>query len=254
MKIKILGAHMFESDTTRLSSILIDEVMAIDAGGLTSSLAFEQQEKIDHILLTHGHYDHIRDVPAIALKNQHRTINVHSIQPALDILTTHLINGTVYPDFTRWPENAPALKLFAVEKNASFSIDSYSIKAVEVSHAIPAVGYQVTDSNGDCIFFSGDTGPGLTSCWEQIEPHTLIIETALSNKSADIAPKPGHLCPLLLEKELSSFQTVKGYLPKVILTHMNSDVEDEIQNEVTQVADRLGADISLAYEGMEITG
>lgn len=253
MKIKILGAHMFESNTTRLSSLLIDDVMVLDAGGLTSSLSFAEQERITHILLTHGHYDHIRDVPAIALKNQHRTINVHSIQPTLDILTAHLINGTVYPDFTRWPTvESPALKLFPVSINTPFSIDSYSIKAVKVSHAVPAVGYQITDRHGDSLFYTGDTGPGLTSCWEQIDPKILIIETALSNKSADIAPKPGHLCPMLLEKELASFQSVNNYLPRVIITHMNSEVEDEIQVEANEIAARLGIDVSLAYEGMEV--
>ncbi|MFO8101760.1 MAG: MBL fold metallo-hydrolase, partial [Dehalococcoidia bacterium] len=103
MKIRILGAHMFESKDTRLSSILVDDVMAVDAGGLTSALSFSEQERIEHILLTHGHYDHIRDVPAIALKNQHRTINVHAIQTTLDVLTTNMINDVVYPDFTVWP-------------------------------------------------------------------------------------------------------------------------------------------------------
>lgn len=253
MKIKILGAHMFESNSTRLSSILIDDVMAVDAGGLTSSLSFAEQESITHILLTHGHYDHIRDVPAIALKNQHRTINVYAIQPALDVLTAHLINGTVYPDFTRWPENQPAVKLHPVESNTSFTIDSYSIKPVKVSHAIPAVGYQITDSKSNSVFYTGDTGPGLAPCWEQIDPGALIIETALSNKSAGVAPKPGHLCPILLEKELVSFQAIKGYLPRVILTHMNSEVEDEIGIEANQVSARLGIDITLAYEGMEVT-
>ncbi|MEE8420857.1 MAG: MBL fold metallo-hydrolase, partial [Dehalococcoidales bacterium] len=67
MKIKVLGAHNCESSATRLVSLLIDDVLALDAGSLTSSLTFAAQQKLKAILLTHQHYDHIRDVPAIAM-------------------------------------------------------------------------------------------------------------------------------------------------------------------------------------------
>lgn len=253
MKIKILGAHSYESTTTRLSSILIDDVMAIDAGGLTSSLSFTEQERIESILLTHGHYDHIRDVPAIALKNRHRTINIYATEITLDILTTHLINGVLYPKFTEWPSSeSPALRLNIIEPYRTQTIGDYSVLAIPVPHAVPAVGYQITDSQGKSIFFSGDTGPGLSACWEYISPEVLIIDMLFPNKSADLALKPGHLCPSLLSTELISFNQVNGYFPKVILTHLNPEVEDEIRGESGKLAKELGADICLAYEGMEI--
>ena len=253
MKIKILGAHSFESKDTRLSSILIDDIMAVDAGGLTSSLTFAEQERVEFILLTHGHYDHIRDVPAIALKNYHRTIDIYATESTLDVLTTHLINGTVYPKFTEWPSSeSPALRLNSLEPYKSQTIGAYNVLAVPVRHAVPAVGYQITDSQGRSIFFSGDTGPGLLSCWEHIAPQLLIMDMHFSNKSADIAPKPGHLCPSLLGEELVSFRQIKGYLPRVVLTHLNPGVEDEIRVEAAQLARELGADINLAYEGMGV--
>jgi phosphoribosyl 1,2-cyclic phosphodiesterase len=67
MEIRILGAHNVESANTRLTSVLVDGVLAMDAGALTSSLTFAEQEKVSSILLTHCHYDHVRDVAAIAL-------------------------------------------------------------------------------------------------------------------------------------------------------------------------------------------
>ncbi len=253
MNIRILGAHMFESKDTRLSSILIDDVLAVDAGGLTSALSFDEQGKVEHILLTHGHYDHIRDIPAIALKNQHRTINIHATQSTLDVLTTHLINGTLYPQFTEWPSpEKPALKLNTMEPYSNTTVGPYEVLAIPVSHAVPAVGFQITDGEGKSIFFSGDTGPGLASCWEHIAPQILIIETAFSNKSANMAPEPGHLCPSLLGQELANFQRIKGYLPRIIITHMNPEVEDEIREEARQLARALGTEISLAYEDMKI--
>ena len=51
MEIRILGAHNSESDTARLTSLLVDGTLAVDAGGLTSSLSFSEQAKVDNILL-----------------------------------------------------------------------------------------------------------------------------------------------------------------------------------------------------------
>ena len=46
MDITILGAHNTESEKTRLTSLLIDDVLAIDAGALTSSLSFGAQQNL----------------------------------------------------------------------------------------------------------------------------------------------------------------------------------------------------------------
>ncbi|MFO8010137.1 MAG: 3',5'-cyclic-nucleotide phosphodiesterase [Dehalococcoidia bacterium] len=253
MNIRFLGTHMYESNSTRLTSILIDDELAVDAGGLTSSLSFTEQERINNILLTHGHYDHIRDIPAIALKNQNRTINIYATKSTLDILLTHLINGIVYPAFAEWPSpERPSLKLESIAPYETVQVAQYNVLAVPVSHAIPAVGYQITDPRGRAVFFSGDTGPGLETCWEYINPQVMIIETAFSNKSSDTAIKPGHLCPGLLEKELAVFRKLHGYLPKVFLIHMDPAVEGEIEREAIQAGQRLDIEITLAREDMVI--
>jgi len=67
MNIQVLGAHNCESQNTKCISLLIDDALAIDAGGLTSSLSFETQQKLNAILLTHQHYDHVRDIPMLAM-------------------------------------------------------------------------------------------------------------------------------------------------------------------------------------------
>ena len=253
MKIRILGAHMFESKDSRLTSILIDNIMAIDAGALTSSLTFPEQEQIKYILLTHGHYDHIRDIPAFALKHQYRTTDIYATQSTLDILTTHFINGLVYPKFTEWPQpESPALRLNTIEQYEPITIGDYSVLTVPMCHSIPAWGYQVTNGDGKSVFFSGDTGPGLHSCWEHISPQVLIMDMGFSNKSVDIASKPGHLCPSLLGEELLDFHRTQGYFPKVIMTHLNPEVEDEVREEARQLATDLDIEISLAYDGMVI--
>ncbi|MDH4367734.1 MAG: MBL fold metallo-hydrolase, partial [Dehalococcoidia bacterium] len=99
MILKFLGTHNAESKNTRLVSFLIDDVLAVDAGSLVSELTFTQQRKIKAILLSHGHYDHIKAVPTFAFNNSDRITKILATPKTLEILSSHLINGVVYPEF-----------------------------------------------------------------------------------------------------------------------------------------------------------
>ena len=254
MNIQVLGAHNCESQNSKLLSILIDDVLAMDAGGLTSSLSLPAQQKIKSILITHHHYDHVRDIPAIAMNLflQNNTTNVYSTQPVYDTITTYLLNDRLYPNFLKRPPEKPTIKFTVVEPHQTKQIESYSILAVPVNHTDPALGYQVTAPDGKTVFYTGDTGPGLTDCWEYISPQLIIIEVTASNRFEEWAGEGGHLTPSLLKQELTSFREVKGYLPRVITVHMNPDLEKETAAEIAVVAQALNNSITPAYEGMRI--
>ena len=254
MNIQFLGAHNCESQSTKFVSLLIDDILAIDAGGLTSSLSFEAQQKLKAILLTHHHYDHIRDIPALGINFylHHATINIYSIQPVYDALTTHLLNGELYPNFLEKPKQNPTIKFTIIEPYRSKQIEGYSILATEANHSVPTVGYQVTSPEGKTVFYTGDTGPGLADCWKYVSPQLLITEIIGSNRYEEEAKRTGHLTPSLLKQELATFQEVKGHLPQVVLVHMTPTLEEEIKAELAVVAKALNNPITLAHEGMQL--
>ena len=254
MNIQVLGAHNCESQNSKLISLLIDDVLVIDAGGLTSSLSFEAQQKLKAILLTHHHYDHVRDVPTIGMNFalQGSTINIYSTQSVYDALTTHLLNDKLYPNFLKQPQGKPAIKFTIMEPYKPKQIEGYSILATPVNHSVLTVGYQVTSVDGKAVFYTSDTGPGLTDCWQKVSPQLLIIEVTLPNRYEEYAKEAGHLTPALLKQELATFQRLKGYLPQVVLVHMNPNLEKEIVAEVAAVARALSNPVTLAYEGMQL--
>ncbi len=252
MNIKLLGAHNCESQNTKFLSLLIDGSLVLDAGGLTSSLSFEAQQKVKAIMLTHQHYDHIRDVPAIAMNFylSGAAINIYSTLPVYNVLAAHLLNGKLYPNFLERPQGNPTIKFTVIEPRKTEQIEGYSILAVPVNHSVPTFGYQVTSSDSKVVFYTGDTGPGLTDCWEQVSPQLLIIEVIAPNSYEEFAKESGHLTPSLLKQELAIFHELKGYLPQVVVVHMNPRLEAEIRTEIATVAKDLNNPITLGYEGM----
>ena len=70
MRVRVLGAHQLETRDTRLTSFLIDGVLAVDAGSLTSGLTLEEQESVEAILITHHHFDHCRDLLTFGLNTR----------------------------------------------------------------------------------------------------------------------------------------------------------------------------------------
>jgi ribonuclease BN (tRNA processing enzyme) len=254
MQIKVLGAHNLESENTRFCSLLIDGVIAIDAGALTSSLSFAEQQEIKAVLLTHQHYDHIRDIPALAINYQEygTTIDVYSIQPVYEVLTNHLLNNVIYPNFMERPAEKPALKFHVLEPGQTTSIAGYEVLPVKVAHAIPAVGYQITAADGKKVCYTADTGPGLTECWEKVSPDLLVVETTVSNEYESFALNTGHLTPNLLQKELEDFRQIEGYIPRVVVVHMSPIHEKTIEAEIATAARSLNADIQLGFEGMQL--
>jgi phosphoribosyl 1,2-cyclic phosphodiesterase len=257
VEIQILGAHQLELKGARLTCLLIDGTLAIDAGGLTSALSLPEQKKIKTVLLTHHHFDHSRDLVTLAANAGYYwqgQLEVYALRYTLDIVTNCLLDGKMYANFLEYPsKEKPTLILEAIEPYGRKTIAGYDVLAVPVKHSVPTVGYQITSSDGKSLFYTSDTTVGISDCWQHVSPQLLITEVAGPNKYGDWLKKAGHLCAGFLREELIQFRQLKGYLPRVIVIHIGNPYEQEIKEEVAQVAQELEADISLGYEDMKVT-
>jgi Cft2 family RNA processing exonuclease len=255
MIIRFLGTHNAESKGTRLVSFLIDDVLAVDAGSLVSELTFPEQKKIRAILLSHGHYDHIRAVPAFAFNNSDRTTKVIATARTLEILSSHLIDGVVYPKFTSEASflQKATIHLIPLEVFKSQNIEGHQVTALPVRHNLDGVGFEVTSGDGKTLFYTGDTGPGLSSVWSKISPQLIVTDLTWPNSLSDAAKDAGHLCPQMLKDELTEFRELNGYMPKVIAIHTSPQHEREIEQEVGEVARLLDTSIGIAKEGERLT-
>jgi len=258
MRIQLLGAHLLEDKDSKMACCLIDGVLAIDAGALTSSLTFQQQLAIKGVLLTHHHWDHIRDVITLGAtfynnRTQCEVYSISTVYEALHYLCSY--PGELYTNIMERPARNPALKFTLIEPLKPFKVQEYQVLPVAVNHSAPAVGFQITSPDGKKLFYTGDTGPGLEECWRHISPDLLIIENSASDRFIERARAVKHLTPALLKDELINFRKLKGYLPQVVTTHMYPDEKEELERktELARLSVELNTTITVGCEGMEIT-
>jgi phosphoribosyl 1,2-cyclic phosphodiesterase len=208
-------------------------------------------------LLTHHHFDHTRDLVTLAANAGYYwqgQLEVYALRYTLDIVTTCLLDGKIYTNFLEYPsKEKPTLILEAIEPYIRKTIAGYDVLAVPVKHSVPTVGYQITSSDGKSLFYTSDTTVGISNHWQYVYPQLLIAEVIGPNKYGDWLKKAGHLSAELLKEELTQFRQLKGYLPRVIIIHIGNLFEQEIKEEVAQVAQELAADISLGYEDMRVS-
>jgi ribonuclease BN (tRNA processing enzyme) len=86
MRMHVLGCFGGEALGCRLTSLLIDDKLLLDAGSVTSGLTIDAQADIDHILITHVHISHIVDLAYLAdnlFGIRSRPVEVWSIPPVI---------------------------------------------------------------------------------------------------------------------------------------------------------------------------
>ena len=234
--------------------MLVDGVLALDAGSVSSGLSLEEQNNVRAILLTHRHFDHVRDLLTLGLATMDSaaTIDIYGLEETLRDVREYLVNGKLYPDFARTPSvSNPKYRFQPIEPYREESILDYRVMPVPVPHGPPSVGYMV-NRDGAGLFYTGDAGRGLAASLVDVAPDLLIVETTFSNRWKAKASEQGHMTPRVLEQELASFSQNKGYLPRVLAVHMHPAMEADIRSELRQVAQQLNLDLTLGVEDMVV--
>jgi phosphoribosyl 1,2-cyclic phosphodiesterase len=252
MRVQILGAHQGESRDTRFMSVLIDGRLALDAGGLTSSLTFDEQLRIEAVLITHRHYDHIKDLPVLAHAQwETRALELYCIADTRDNLRRHIFNDVLWPSLKKEEGGYFPVVFNEVNPGEPFDLLGYRVFPFSVPHTVPSVGYCI-ESGGKSVLYTADTSGEGHPPWADLRPDLLLVETTMSNRFTEQAARFKHMTPLTLGGELVAFKEKQGYYPRTVCVHINPNHEREIREELAVLSRELNADISAAREGMVI--
>ena len=92
-------------------------------------------------------------------------VKVYSSHAVRETIEQHLLNGELYPKFQELPEAKPMIRFNSITPYMPVNIGGYQVLAVPVKHNNSTYGYQVSNGDGTAVFYTSDTGPGLSECW-----------------------------------------------------------------------------------------
>lgn len=252
MKVRLLGAHQGENKSARFMAMLIDGRLGIDAGGLTHALSSEEQMAIDALLITHRHFDHIKDLPGLAhTRWTERELELYCTEDTREAIQAHIFNNVVWPALREYESGYYPVMYKEVEAGCAFNLLGYDVLPIEVSHTVPTVGY-LLEREGKRFLYAADTRLEEKPRWIEHRPDLLMIETTMSSAYENEANLFGHMTPHSLEHVLRTFHSRQGYYPRTVCVHMNPLFEEDIKREIAELAERLGADVRVGYEGLEL--
>lgn len=238
MQLTVLGPHGGELPGCRSTCFLLDGVLALDAGALTSTLPLDELVKIDDVLLTHSHFDHVKDLPLLAdvlVGRRDKPVTIWANTECIETLRENLFNNVLWPDFTRIPsKKAPVYRLKPFKSGATVKIGRYTVKSIPVTHPVESCGFVISDGHSS-MAMSGDTGP-TEKFWKVLNQlddlKLLLLETSFPNELQALADISGHFTPQTVAAELSKFD--RGAC-QVLLYHLKPAFVEVLKREVKRL-------------------
>lgn len=188
--------------------LIIDDRVAIDAGSLAMSVSDVQRAQIRDVVLTHAHLDHIAGLPLFIddlFASLTSPVTVYAMPSVIESLENHIFNWTIYPRFSELENDfCRVLRYQPLDVEKETDIAHLKMKAVEVNHKVPSVGFIFSD-NATTAAISGDTSE-MDRFWDVLNKEekigAIFMECAFPDYLSDIAASSHHLTPKKIKKEL----------------------------------------------------
>jgi ribonuclease BN (tRNA processing enzyme) len=199
LQIKVLGCHGGEMAGYLTPSLLINQDIMLDAGSFSTELTFKQQLRLDHVLISHAHCDHVKSLALFAdliIGHRKKPVKVYASPGAMKVIRGDFFNNRFWPNF-----------------------------------------FVLPNPTGTFVY-TGDTGP-THNLWKAVNRvknlKLLMIETKFPNDLQVVADAAGHLTPRTLEQELKK---IKASRVPIVLYHLKPDRMRDLEREIAALGDR----------------
>jgi ribonuclease BN (tRNA processing enzyme) len=235
MKITLLPSSVTGQKRDQyLTTFVLNDAIAIDAGSLGFAGSPPQQAKIRHVVITHTHSDHIASLPAFvenAYEARPAGVTVYGSRAVLDCLRNDVFNDRVSPDFIRLaPSTAPFLTLEPLESHHIREIEGLLFTPVELDHIVPTFGL-IVEEPGTTVVFASDTGP-TDAIWEAANAASdlkaVFLDVAFPNAMLGLARTSKHMTPELFAREVAKIRP--GI--RILAVHLKARFFDTIVAEL----------------------
>jgi len=143
-----------------VTSLLINDTVAIDAGSLGFWRTPQDQAHIKHLLISHSHIDHMASLALFvenAFEGKADCVTVHGSEHVLDSIQRDIFNDRLWPDFIKLSSpTEPFLKLSKLVPGQQIELEGLRITPVSVNHVVPTMGF-ILEEPSSTVIVSSDT-------------------------------------------------------------------------------------------------
>lgn len=211
MKVRLLpSAAGRESQLQALTSFIVNDRLAVDAGSLGFALQPEEMGKVRYVIITHAHSDHTASLPIYVAESYtllDGPVVIYGLETVVEALKQHVFNDQIWPDFRKIPlpgTEQPTIEFRTLAPRETVEIAGLRVTPIPVNHVVPNVGLIVED-DGAAVVFTSDTyctdelwaaakaRPGLRA---------VFVDVSFPNELGWLAEASKHLTPELLAADL----------------------------------------------------
>lgn len=216
-----------------LTTYLVNDRIAIDAGSLGIFATPQDQARIKHVFISHYHADHVATLP-IFLDNvagQGDSVTVYASEAVLDCLRRDLFSDRMWPDFFAFErDGVPFVRAEILTAGKPVSCADLMITPVPVNHPVPTLGFLIDDGK-NAVMIASDTGP-TEEIWRRANqlPHLrgVFLEASFPEELTWLAERAGHLTPRLFASELKKLKSPV----RVIAVHVKARYHNQVVAEL----------------------
>jgi ribonuclease BN (tRNA processing enzyme) len=220
--------------TQFLTSVLLGESVALDAGCIGLYRSPQEQARVRHLLLSHTHMDHLASLPLFvenAYEGRSEGVRVYGSRAVLDTCRHDIFNGRLWPDFIALSQTErPFLELVPLEPGETVEVDGLRITPVALNHVVPTVGYLVSDGRASIAYVS-DTAP-TEEIWQRCngaaDLRAVFLEATFPNGMQWLADVSKHLTPATFAGEVAKLSRPV----RVIVVHIKPRYHDRVIAEL----------------------
>jgi len=217
-----------------LTTYLINDTLAIDAGAIAIGLSREEQLRIRSIIITHAHLDHVFSLPLYLLdlfEEIHEPVRVYATQSDVDALRRHIFNERVWITLDTMKNTDTELISFQPFRSGeSFFAEGLKVTPVQVTHTVLTHGLIVEDDRS-ALLFTSDTGP-TERIWqapvERNKLRAIFIDLSFPNRLTELARVSQHHSPATLLDEMSKM--IRD--TPIYAVHIKAAYRDQIIEEI----------------------
>jgi cAMP phosphodiesterase len=250
MELKILGCYGGEYLHFKTTCFRIGRNILLDAGAIATGMSIDQLVDIDHVVISHSHFDHVKDLTMMAdiiTGLRRRSVEIHGSPAVINALERHVFNGRMWPDFTKIPSrHNPTFTMRRFTPGREFELEGISFLPVKVHHSVETTGFIVRGPGGGAFAFSSDTGP-TKDFWKKVNGTEglkfVITEVSFPDEQAELARLSGHMTPAMFAREIRKLK--KPGVP-VKLFHLKPAFTAELEKMIKSMN---LPDVSLLEQG-----